>query len=175
MGTTNNSINNKNYTYENEHFEEPFMMAAVMALCVTLFSCEKEKITTTPNPPAIAVDKYYLDFKNGDGPQTIKITTEENWTYSVDEEWVHVTRDGNGNKLTVEVEDNRTKETRGKTSNGTWAGKISWKECEISSSSTTRSSDVEVSSTSTMTKQNATKDHSAHKLSPEQYQLYMIK
>lgn len=89
-----------------------FMMAAVMALCVTLFSCEIEDIAVSPNPPAIAVDKHYLDFKNGDGPQTVKVTTGENWTYSVDEEWVHVTRDGNGNKLTVEVGDNRTKETR---------------------------------------------------------------
>lgn len=89
-----------------------FMMAAVMALCVTLFSCEKDEITVSTNYPAIDVDKHYLDFKNGDGSKTVKVTSEEEWAYSVDEDWLHVTRDGNGNKLTVEVDDNRTKETR---------------------------------------------------------------
>ena len=61
--------------------------------------------------PAISVDQHYLDFKNGDGSKTVKVTSEEDWDYSMDEDWLHVTRDGNGNKLTVEVDDNRTKET----------------------------------------------------------------
>lgn len=93
-------------------FKSLFMMAAVMALCVTLFSCEKEEITVSTNYPAIDVDKYYLDFKNGEESKIVKVTSEEDWAYSVDEDWVHVTRVGNGNKLTVEVDDNRTKETR---------------------------------------------------------------
>lgn len=65
--------------------------------------------------------------------------------------------------------------TRGKTVNGTWAGKISWKGCEISSSSTTRSQEADASSASIMMKQDGTKDHSGRKLSPDQYQLYMVK
>lgn len=89
-----------------------FMKVAVLALCVTLFSCEKEEIKVSTNFPAISVDKHYLDFKNGDGSKTVKVTSEEEWDYSVDEDWLHVTRDGNGNKLTVEVDDNHTKETR---------------------------------------------------------------
>ena len=65
--------------------------------------------------------------------------------------------------------------TRGKTSNGTRAGKISWKGCEVSSSAATRSQGVDACPSNTMTKQNTAKDHSGIKLSSEQYQLYRIK
>ena len=54
-----------------------FMKAAVLALCVTLFSCEKDEIKVSTNYPAISVDKHYLDFKNGDGSKTVKVTSEE--------------------------------------------------------------------------------------------------
>jgi hypothetical protein len=63
--------------------------------------------------------------------------------------------------------------TRGKTSNGTWAGKITWKGCEVSSSATTRSQTT-TSNSPSLKKQNAVGDHSGHKLSLDQYQLYRI-
>ena len=65
--------------------------------------------------------------------------------------------------------------TRGKNVNGTLAGKIMWKGHGVSSSATTRIQGAEASSPRSMTKQHATKDHSGRKLSPEQYQLYMVK
>ena len=89
------------------------MMAAAMVLCMTLFSCLKDEIkVSTLYYPEVDVDKYYLDFKLGEDTKTVKVTSQEDWTYTVDEEWLHVTRDSNGNKLTVQVEANRTKETR---------------------------------------------------------------
>ena len=65
--------------------------------------------------------------------------------------------------------------TRGKTSNGTWAGKISLKGCEVSSSATTRAQGIESASSRAMTKQAASRDHSGSKLTPDQYQLFIIK
>ena len=65
--------------------------------------------------------------------------------------------------------------TRGKTSNGIWAGKISWKGCEVSSSATTRAQGIESASSRAMTKQAASRDHSGSKLTPDQYQLFNIK
>lgn len=64
--------------------------------------------------------------------------------------------------------------TRGKTVNGTWAGKISWKGCEISSSATTRSQEADATSPHTMTKQVTSGDYSGRKLTTGQYQLYRI-
>ena len=63
--------------------------------------------------------------------------------------------------------------TRGKTSDGIWAGKITWKGCEVSSSSTTRSVAATLNSV-VMKKQNSGDDNSGIKLSPDQYQLYKI-
>lgn len=87
------------------------MKAAMMAVCVVLFSCEKEEITfSTPHYPEVGVDKHYLDFKSGEETKTIKVSSSEEWAYDVDEDWVHATREGN--KLTIQVDANRTKETR---------------------------------------------------------------
>lgn len=89
------------------------MMAATMAPCMTLFSCLKDEIkVSTSYYPEVDVDKYYLDFKLGEETKTVKVTSQEDWAYTVDEEWLHVTRESNGNKLTVQVDANRTKETR---------------------------------------------------------------
>lgn len=89
------------------------MMAAVMAMCVTLFSCQKDEITvSTSYYPEVDVDKHYLDFKACEDTKTVKVSSQEDWAYTVDEEWLHVSRDGNGNKLTIQVDANRTKETR---------------------------------------------------------------
>ena len=63
--------------------------------------------------------------------------------------------------------------TRGKTSSGTWAGKIIWKGCEVSSSSSTRSQTAD-SILPVSLKQNTEGDHSGHKLSPDQYQLFSV-
>lgn len=90
-----------------------FAMAAVMTLCVILFSCQKDEITvSTSYYPEVDVDKHYLDFKAGEDAKTVKVSSQEDWTYTVDEEWLHVSRDGNGNKLTIQVDENRIKETR---------------------------------------------------------------
>lgn len=98
---------------EQKIFKSLGMMAAVMAMCVTLFSCQKEEITIgTSYYPEVSVDKHYLDFKSGEDTKTVKVSSQEEWTYSVDEDWLHVSRDGNGNKLTVQVDENRTKDTR---------------------------------------------------------------
>jgi hypothetical protein len=42
------------------------------------------------------------------------VSSQEDWAYTVEEDWLHVCRDGNGNgnKLTIQVDANRTKETR---------------------------------------------------------------
>ena len=98
---------------EQKIFKSLGMMAAVMAMCVTLFSCQKEEITIgTSYYPEVSVDKHYLDFKSGEDTKTVKVSSQEEWTYTVDEDWLHVSRDGNGNKLTVQVDENRTKDTR---------------------------------------------------------------
>ena len=94
-------------------FKSLFMMAAVMAMCVTLFSCQKDEITvSTSYYPEVDVDKHYLDFKAGEDTKTVKVSSQEDWAYTVDEDWLHVSRDGNGNKLTIQVDANRTKGTR---------------------------------------------------------------
>jgi len=64
--------------------------------------------------------------------------------------------------------------TRGKTSNGTWAGKISWKGCDVSSSATTRSQATTFNSPM-LKKRNAAGDHSGKKLSSDQYKLFRCK
>lgn len=98
---------------EQKIFKSLAMMAAVMAMCVTLFSCQKEEITIgTSYYPEVSVDKHYLEFKSGEDTKTVKVSSQEEWTYSVDEDWLHVSRDGNGNKLTVQADENRTKDTR---------------------------------------------------------------
>ena len=98
---------------EQKIFKSLVMMAAVMAMCVTLFSCQKEEITIgTLYYPEVSVDKHYLEFKSGEDTKTVKVSSQEEWTYSVDEDWLHVSRDGNGNKLTVQADENRTKDTR---------------------------------------------------------------
>lgn len=62
--------------------------------------------------------------------------------------------------------------TRGKTSNGTWAGKNTWKGCEVSSSTTRSQSTAYYPPVGE--KRNNVGDHSGHKLSPEQYQLFKV-
>ena len=62
--------------------------------------------------------------------------------------------------------------TRGKTSNGNWAGKITWKGCEVSSSQTRSQSAASYAPMSE--KRSKAGDHSGHKLSPEQYQLFRV-
>ena len=98
---------------EQKIFKSLGMMAAVMAMCVTLFSCQKEEITIgTSYYPEVSVDKHYLEFMSGEDTKTVKVSSQEEWTYRVDEDWLHVSRDGNGNKLTVQADENRTKDTR---------------------------------------------------------------
>lgn len=98
---------------EQKIFKSLVMMAVVMAMCVTLFSCQKEEITIgTSYYPEVSVDKHYLEFKSGEDTKTVKVSSQEEWTYSVDEDWLHVSRDGNGNKLTVQADENCTKDTR---------------------------------------------------------------
>ena len=64
-----------------------FMVAAVSAICVTLFSCQKDEITvSTSYYPEVDVDKHYLDFKAGEDTKTLKVTSQEEWAYTVDEE-----------------------------------------------------------------------------------------
>ena len=65
--------------------------------------------------------------------------------------------------------------TRGKTSNSDWAGKITWKGCDVSSSATTRAQGIGFSSSRAMTKQTVSRDHSGCKLTSDQYQLFNIK
>lgn len=90
-----------------------FVKAAIMAMSVTLFSCVKDEVkVSTLNYPEVDVDKHYLDFKLGEDTKTVKVTSQEDWAYTADEDWLHVTRDSNGNKLTIQVDANRTKETR---------------------------------------------------------------
>lgn len=89
-----------------------FAMAAVMTLCVILFSCQKDEITvSTSYYPEVDVDKHYLDFKAGEDTKTVKVSFQENWAYIVDEDRLYVSRNGNGNKLTILVDTNRIKET----------------------------------------------------------------
>ena len=93
------------------NFKSLYLMAAAMALCLTMYSCLKEETTvSTSCYPEVDVDKHYLEFKSGEDTKTVKVNSQEDWTYTVDEDWLHVMR--NGNKLTVQVDENRTKETR---------------------------------------------------------------
>ena len=93
-------------------FKSLFKMAAIMAVFTTLFSCEKDEVITIdfPGQSAPEVDKCYLTFKLGENTKEVKVYYQEDWSYKVDENWVHATRDDN--KLTIQVDDNRTKETR---------------------------------------------------------------
>lgn len=59
-------------------FKSLFMMAAVMAMCATLFSCQKDEITvSTSYYPEVDVDKHYLDFKAGEDIKTVKVSSQE--------------------------------------------------------------------------------------------------
>lgn len=95
-------------------FKSLLKVAAVMAVCVTLFSCEKDVVLTSylGDFTTLEVDKSTLIFKTGEFSKEINVASQEEWTYRLDENWVHVFRDNNGNKLTVQVDENRTKETR---------------------------------------------------------------
>lgn len=92
-------------------FKSLFMKAAIMAICTTVYSCDDTTVEVL-NPSTLDVDKHYLSFELGDGPKDVEVYYQDDWNYSVNEHWVHVNRNGYGNKLTVQVEDNRTKETR---------------------------------------------------------------
>ena len=93
-------------------FKSLFKMAAIMAVFTTLFSCEKDEIITVgfSDQSALEVDKRYLTFELGENTKEVKVYYQESWSYKIDEDWVHATSDGN--KLTIQVDDNRTKETR---------------------------------------------------------------
>lgn len=89
-----------------------YVMAANLAICITLFSCEKDVINIGHDYPSIEVDKYYLNFNSGDVAKDLRVSSQDDWSYKVDEDWAHVTRDGNNDKLSVQVDENRSKETR---------------------------------------------------------------
>lgn len=93
-------------------FKSLYAMATIMALFTTLSACEKDEeiIATMSKSPSIGVDKSYLEFKPDEITKTIKVSYQEEWAYSVDENWMRVTR--NNNKLTVRADENRTRETR---------------------------------------------------------------
>ena len=93
-------------------FKSLFKMAAIMAVFTTILSCEKDEVITidSPGQSAPEVDKRYLTFELGENTKEVKVYYQEDWSYKVDEDWVHATRDDN--KLTIQVDDNRTKETR---------------------------------------------------------------
>lgn len=93
-------------------FKSLFKMAAIMAVFVTLFSCKKDEVITIdfPSQSAPEVDERYLTFQLGESTKEVKVFYEGNWNYEVDEDWVHATHDDN--KLTIHVNDNRTKDTR---------------------------------------------------------------
>ena len=93
-------------------FKSLFKMAAIMAVFTTILSCEKDDVITidSPGQSAPEVDKRYLTFELGENTKEVKVYYQEDWSYKVDEDWVHATRDDN--KLTIQVDDNRTKETR---------------------------------------------------------------
>lgn len=95
-------------------FKSLFKMAAIMALFTTFFSCEQEEIITIdfPNNSVPEVDNRLLTFERGDASKDVKVSYQEDWDYKVDENWAHVTRESNGNKLTVNVDENHTKDTR---------------------------------------------------------------
>ena len=96
---------------ETKNLKSLLMKAVMMTLCVTLFSCDIEELTfSTPHYPEVGVDKHYLDFKPGEETKTVKVSSSKDWVYDVDENWVHVTREDS--KLIVQVDANRTKETR---------------------------------------------------------------
>ena len=93
-------------------FKSLFKMAAIMAVFTTILSCEKDDVITidSPGQSAPEVDKRYLTFELGENTKEVKVYYQEDWSYKVDEDWVHATRDDN--KLTIQVDDNRTQETR---------------------------------------------------------------
>ena len=93
-------------------FKSLFKMVAIMAVFTTILSCEKDEVITIdfPGQSAPEVDKRYLTFELGENTKEVKVYYQEDWSYKVDEDWVHATRDDN--KLTIQVDDNRTKETR---------------------------------------------------------------
>lgn len=93
-------------------FKSLFKMAAIMAVFTAILSCEKDEVITIdfPGQSAPEVDKCYLTFELGENTKEVKVYYQEDWSYKVDEDWVHATRDDN--KLTIQVDDNRTKETR---------------------------------------------------------------
>ena len=93
------------------------MTAIVSVAALTFVSCE-DKIEVNgngnekTNSPSLYVNTQNLDFKLGDAPKEVKVITQEEWEYSVDEDWAHVSREDGGDKLLVEVDNNRSKETR---------------------------------------------------------------
>lgn len=89
-----------------------YVMAANLAICITLFSCEKDVINIGHDYPSIDVDKYYLNFNSGDAAKDLRVSSQDDWGYKVDEDWAHVTRDGNNDRLSVQVDENRSKDTR---------------------------------------------------------------
>ena len=92
-------------------FKNLLMMATILASGMFFSSCvdttNELSIQTAPD-----VDKRYLTFDIGDGPKVVKVFYQNDWNYSVEESWAHVTRNDYGNDLTVQVDDNPTKETR---------------------------------------------------------------
>ena len=89
-----------------------YVMAANLAICITLFSCEKDVINIGHDYPSIDVDKNYLNFNSGDAAKDLRVSSQDDWSYKVDEDWAHVTRDGNNDRLSVQVDENRSKDTR---------------------------------------------------------------
>lgn len=93
-----------------------FMKVAIMALFMSVVSCDEEKIIMHDSTDLnlMNVENCHLYFDKGDDPKVVKVGYEKNdWMYNIEEgDWIHVSRDGKKKELTVQVDENRTRETR---------------------------------------------------------------
>lgn len=94
-------------------FKKLFTISAIVAVITTLHSCVKDEIIVGLwNGNTLEVDKRYLIFNRGDDAKEVKVYFQEEWSYTIDEDWIHVTRESNSDKLRIQVDDNRTKDVR---------------------------------------------------------------
>ena len=100
---------------KNDSFSR-MMMAWLAVIALSFVSCvDKDEVVFTDlfsSSAVLTVDKYYLEFNYGDGPKVVTITSEEEWEYSVNDTWAHVSREEGSDKLSIQVDKNRTKDTR---------------------------------------------------------------
>lgn len=90
-------------------FKSLFMMAFTMTFLAVLNSCEIDECKIESSP---RVDKSSLTFNLGDGAKEVRVYSQEDWGYIIDEDWVHAIREENSNKLIVQVDENRDKDIR---------------------------------------------------------------